>query len=313
MSTPKISIIIPVYKTEEVVGRCIESIQNQKFQDFEIILVNDYSPDNAMSVIKKYMSVDNRIKVIEHDTNKGPMIARQEGVNIAEGQYFIFLDSDDTLSEGALEILLTEIESSNSDIVISGSRYIWPKTNKTEERYPKIIGEFSSKAVFYKLLDGTLNHNLAFCIFNSELFRHEYLTIPDQKYGEDLIMFYQLVGNSKKIKSVKHITYNYYQYETSSSHSNISIRILNQFVNVHNFKIEYLKSKGIEELYILKNIVPMVLCWNSHNEEVREILSNFNPCILNALNLNEIFNYVSKIKFLKILIKKFWLRNRYSI
>ena len=91
---PRISIIVPVYNVENYLVKCIESILNQSFKNFELILVNDGSNDNSLNICKKYIEIDNRIKLISQ-INKGLSAARNTGLRYAKGNYICFIDSDD--------------------------------------------------------------------------------------------------------------------------------------------------------------------------------------------------------------------------
>ena len=113
------SIIIPVYNVELYLKNCIESILNQPFQDYEIILVNDGSTDSSGKICDKYKSKDSRIQVI-HKKNEGLSQARNEGMNIAKGKYIVFVDSDDWINKDALGKLANIIEwYNNPDIIIN--------------------------------------------------------------------------------------------------------------------------------------------------------------------------------------------------
>ena len=102
---PKLSIIVPVYKVERYIERCISSLRNQTLTDIEIILVDDGSPDLCPQLCDEYAQKDSRIKVI-HKANAGLGYARNSGLEIATGEYVAFVDSDDWLTEKYLEILL---------------------------------------------------------------------------------------------------------------------------------------------------------------------------------------------------------------
>ena len=91
---PKISIIVPVYKAEEFLSRCVRSILEQKFRDFELILVDDGSPDGCPAMCDLYVTEDNRVRVI-HQDNSGVSAARNAGMEVATGEYVTFVDSDD--------------------------------------------------------------------------------------------------------------------------------------------------------------------------------------------------------------------------
>src|ERR1035437_4413371 len=92
---PKLSIIVPFYKAEKYAKKCIDSILNQSFKNFEIIAINDASPDNTFSILKKYQTIDNRIKIINHENNLGVAEARNSGLRVASGDYIAFVDQDD--------------------------------------------------------------------------------------------------------------------------------------------------------------------------------------------------------------------------
>lgn len=101
---PKISVIVPVYKCEQYIHRCVNSILNQTFSDFELILVDDGSPDNCGEICEDYAKKDFRVKVI-HQVNGGQAAARNNGVKEAQGEWLHFVDSDDMIHPKTLEIL----------------------------------------------------------------------------------------------------------------------------------------------------------------------------------------------------------------
>ena len=110
---PKISIIIPVYKAENYLHRCVDSILAQTFTDFEILLVDDGSPDKSGMICDEYATIDNRVRVV-HKENGGVSSARNVGLDLAIGEYIWFVDSDDWIESNALEILLKG--GSNTDV-----------------------------------------------------------------------------------------------------------------------------------------------------------------------------------------------------
>lgn len=116
---PQISIIVPVYKVEKYINRCIDSILTQTFTDFELILVDDGSPDNCPAICDRYVSKDNRVKVI-HKKNGGVSSARNSALDIAQGEYITFVDADDLLEQNALYALLDGMKSLENGLVIGG-------------------------------------------------------------------------------------------------------------------------------------------------------------------------------------------------
>lgn len=119
---PEISIIVPVYNTERFVSKCIESILGQSFEDFELILIDDGSTDQSGDICDKYAIKDSRVKVI-HQKNRGVSAARNRGLDVAQGNYLYFVDSDDYLESNALEIIYPYFFDSDIDMVCFGFQY----------------------------------------------------------------------------------------------------------------------------------------------------------------------------------------------
>lgn len=114
---PKISIVVPVYKVEKYIQRCVDSILGQTFQDFELILVDDGSPDGCPAICDEYAAMDSRIRVI-HKENGGLSSARNAGIDTAQGEYLFFVDSDDVIHPDCLRILEQCIRTSGAQIAI---------------------------------------------------------------------------------------------------------------------------------------------------------------------------------------------------
>lgn len=110
-----ISIIVPVYNVEPYLEQCIDSILNQSFRDFELILVDDGSPDRCGEICDRYAAADDRIRVI-HQKNGGVSAARNAGMEVSKGKYIVFVDSDDMVHPLYLEHLYKAIQKHNADI-----------------------------------------------------------------------------------------------------------------------------------------------------------------------------------------------------
>ena len=114
---PKVSVIVPVYKVEQYIGKCIESLQNQTMTDIEIILIDDGSPDNSGKICDTYAADDHRIVVI-HQDNAGVSVARNAGLDVATGEWITFVDGDDYVAETMCEDIVNAATNNGSDIVI---------------------------------------------------------------------------------------------------------------------------------------------------------------------------------------------------
>ena len=116
---PEISVIVPVYKVEKFLGTCIESILRQSFADFELILVDDGSPDNCGQICDEYAAKDSRIRVI-HQKNQGLSCARNTGIDAAKGRYICFVDSDDYVAPDYCKVLYQLLSESDADFSVCG-------------------------------------------------------------------------------------------------------------------------------------------------------------------------------------------------
>ena len=175
MSEIKISAIMPVYNVEKYLGMCIESLQAQTLSEFELIAVDDGSPDNCGKILDEYAEKDSRIKVI-HKENGGAPSARNAAIEIAQGKYLYFMDSDDWAEKTMLEDMYNAAEANNAQLVVSGyyidTYYSETEFYSQEQSFPTTI--FSSQADFrrnaYKLFD----KNLLYTPWN-KLFLREYI------------------------------------------------------------------------------------------------------------------------------------------
>ncbi|VOE19828.1 glycosyl transferase family protein [Streptococcus pneumoniae] len=113
-----ISIIVPIYNVENYLRQCLDSIQNQTYQNFECLLINDGSPDNSADICREYVSKDSRFRYFEKE-NGGVSLARNLGIELSEGDYITFIDSDDWVDSDYLEVLYSAILEEQADIAVS--------------------------------------------------------------------------------------------------------------------------------------------------------------------------------------------------
>lgn len=121
--SPQISIIIPVYNAEKYINECVESVLRQNFTDYEVILINDGSMDNSGLICKRLAERDDRIHYIEQE-NSGVCGARNAGLDVATGVLIFFMDSDDWLEQDSLNVLFSEYQKTNSDMIIADMRFV---------------------------------------------------------------------------------------------------------------------------------------------------------------------------------------------
>ena len=194
----EVSIIVPVYQVEKYISQCIESVLNQTFKDFELILIDDGSKDNSGIICDSYAAKDDRIAVI-HTNNNGAATARNIGLQRASGRYIAFLDGDDYLAENMIERLYGEIENSEYDVVVSDFLNILPdeKDNFSLQLKEKTV---SGREVL-EHLKNEKNYGVWTIVWN-KIYKREVLKnirFPDGKYFEDEFFSDKLYLNSNKI------------------------------------------------------------------------------------------------------------------
>ena len=117
MNADKVSIIIPVYNGEKYIKQCVETLQNQIYENWEAIFINDGSKDNTPELLKEFMNREERVRIIDQE-NMGVAVARKNGVEAANGKYITFLDVDDTLDRKFLKDMVCEMTVNGSDICV---------------------------------------------------------------------------------------------------------------------------------------------------------------------------------------------------
>lgn len=166
----KISVIVPIYKVEQYLEKCIESIRNQTYENLEIILVDDGSPDNCGALCDKFAESDNRIKVI-HKENGGLSSARNAGIDIATGEYIAFVDSDDWLEFDFFEVLEKLLMENNADFSVCGLIDDYTEISKLIRNGNSLSSIASQKEIFWQIISNPLFYGYA-C---NKLFKKEML------------------------------------------------------------------------------------------------------------------------------------------
>lgn len=193
-----ISIIIPVYNAEKYINRCIKSIVNQSYQELEIIVVNDGSTDDSLSICATLAMQDNRIKVISQD-NGGVSKARNTGLRLAKGEYVMFLDSDDYMLPGMCKTMLDVLHSKQADCVICGIQEpeggLWcPQRNI----------DYSTLEDFKRDFIYQLNTELLSPCWN-KIFKRKLITNlfnDNISFGEDLIFDLEYLNNCTRLSFI---------------------------------------------------------------------------------------------------------------
>lgn len=211
-----ISVIVPVYKVEAVLPRCIESILNQTVSDFELILIDDGSPDQSGAICDEYAARDARIRVI-HQENGGVSKARNAGLDAAQGDYIVFIDSDDYVDSTYLQRHLDNL----ADMVISGFRCEGYNINNNDYQIPEQeYYDDLSKEEYIKLFERCLfNLSWAKLFIASIINEHKIRFSESLQRSEDLLFTVQYAQHCKTIRIIPYAEYHYviYEHETLST------------------------------------------------------------------------------------------------
>ena len=193
---PEVSIIVPVYNVEAYLEKCIISILNQSFSDFELILVDDGSPDHAGLICDQYMEKDDRIKTI-HKKNGGLSDARNAGIEIAEGQYLTFIDSDDFVEPSYLSYLIKLINLSESCKISQANHYVERNGKSKPEAQLESEVLYSRKEAFENVLyHDQVNVSGWGKLFHRSVF--DELRFPKGKLFEDTYLFGEVLLKTEK-------------------------------------------------------------------------------------------------------------------
>ncbi len=207
---PAISVLIPVYNVEKYLPRCLDSVLGQTFQDFEIVCVNDASPDNSMAVLKRYAEADSRVVIIDKPQNEGLMMARRTGYKNARGDYFFFLDSDDYLPKYALQALYDRANESEAAITVGNMELVNEQGRKVLRPRARRVGATSKSYLKWMLNWGS--PSLCGSLFSRTLFDgHEYTALMRQGFSEDRILLTEILTRREpKIAVSDTVTYYYW-------------------------------------------------------------------------------------------------------
>lgn len=249
---PRISVIVPVYNAEKYLRVCIESILNQTFEDFELILIDDGSSDASKDICYEYMKLDNRINLIEQ-LNQGVSVARNIGIKKSSGEYIMFCDADDWLEKDALKNLYDKINlNKDTDIVFSGTYKDTYLENKkvmngiegiSEELFIDIKDVKYYLEYIYKSVLGVFQSPWA-KLYSSKLIKSNNLY-----FNQYMICYEDFDFNLRYLCCCKNIlftTYISYHYRTIINNVGISKRKKNDLVyeisTVHSSMKQFLKN-----------------------------------------------------------------------
>lgn len=235
-----ISVIVPVYKVEQYLDKCVQSIVDQTYRNLEIILVDDGSPDRCGAICDAWAEKDSRIQVI-HKPNGGLSDARNAGMNVARGQYIGFVDSDDWIEPEMYELLLSHMQEDEADISACGVIMDWEDGTPSRMLTGDAEGVFTQEEGMCAIIEeSVLKQPVWYKLYKKELIQD--IPFAVGKYHEDVFWSYQAVGSGQRISVSAAPCYHYLQRTGSIMSTSFSLK-----------RLDALEAKSIRQAYVEQN------------------------------------------------------------
>lgn len=288
---PKISVIVPVYNTEKYLKRCLESILNQTYKDFEIIIINDGSTDNSKKIINEYIK-NNPEKVKSYfQRNSGLSMARNFGIKKATGDYISFIDSDDFIDKNLFKNLENEIEK-GTDLI----KFKLITVNDNYKEKEKIAGptfkNINGQEAFNRLVfKDSLLEPACIYLYKKDLFVENNFEFSPNTYHEDFGLIPLVIIKSKTVTSLDVYGYYYLQTEQSITRNN-------------DYKKTIKRMNDILKHY--DNMINQIKKWKLEEKTKNNIKQYYTNAIINATNQ---LNKIDRKKYLKEIKNRKLLKN----
>jgi len=214
----KISVIVPAFNVQDYVNKCIQSILNQSYTNMEIIIINDGSTDDTLSLIKNF-EYDTRVKVI-NQANAGVSAARNAGIDAATGDYLAFVDSDDYIEPDMYEKLVDAVIQNNADMAVCNYNMIFP--DKIIKQYSKINNQtIDVQADVYSYFVNYCacpkpNNYIVTRLYKTDVVKNSNVRFEKYSLGDDTLFNFKLLPYTNKVTFIPHGLYNYLQRTNSN-------------------------------------------------------------------------------------------------
>lgn len=315
----KFSVIIPIYKVEQFLHQCVDSVLAQTFEDYEIILVDDGSPDGCPAICDKYANIDSRIKVI-HKPNGGLSDARNAGLDMAQGEYVLFLDSDDWWDDkDALRKTDASLKESGADIIIIGMKKYFSQEHRFGDvRTPQKCDKENSTLSHAQAMQQYMRSNIFVACACDKVVRRSLIEKDNQQFvkhqlSEDIEWCCKLLLKNPRIDVLEEAFYVYRQQVATSITANVGVNNIKSILDVIN---RYAKRNATEPLlhFIANQYVLLITNFMRLNKADQKPLEAEVKKFWWLLQYNwyPYTRLVSKVKFLGYDITKKLLRFYYK-
>ena len=234
-----ISVIVPVYKVEPYLRQCVDSILNQIYQDIEVLLIDDGSPDGCGEICDEYARKDNRVRVF-HTENRGLSATRNLGLREANGEYIGFVDSDDWIEPDMYELLLRRIQETGADISVCGG---WYEAIDYRREFAFTEAVYTHIESLEHLVDGGINNGVWNKLYCRELFKD--ISFPEGKSSEDISVMQRVICAADKLVTISAIKY-YYRVRPESITKSHSAKALFDYADTHLSRYYFFKDEMSE-------------------------------------------------------------------
>lgn len=261
--SPTISIIVPIYKAEQYLVRCLDSIKAQSFTDFEVIMIDDGSPDRSAEIAERYTS-DPRFRLFRQE-NAGVGAVRNRGLSLAVGEYIAFVDSDDAIMPNHLDKLYYAARESNADIVC-GSYYCCDENGNhlRSSKIKKRKGVYNAERLIGNILrDISIRRYMCTKLWRRSLFTDNGVTFPERTF-EDTCVIPILFYYAKKIAVINDATY-IYTRRAGSITGLTSRSCINDYIEANKFVDSFFRGTREAEIYL----------WNLRYQKVKTVCVTF--------------------------------------
>lgn len=254
----KISVIVPVYNVEEYLEECIYSVLSQTYRNFEIILVDDGSSDESAAICDHMVAENADCMTVLHKCNQGPLLARIDGIKMAQGDIVLFLDGDDTFQKSAFEQIVDCFRKNNCDLVLfdAGTTKSFPCFSKSHSLIENVVYcEGTKKQIYNELINYGIPNGVCLKAIKKKRIAlpENYSDYCDVRYGEDLLMSAHFISKCEKIVYLKAGLYHYRVRQGSAVHS-FDIHRKDSIKTVHTELEKCIDEWGMPELKPLHNL-----------------------------------------------------------
>lgn len=239
-----VSVIVPVYNTENKLKKCINSVTNSSYTNLEIIIVDDGSEEKTALLCNQLKQQDKRIKVI-HQKNKGVSCARNKGIDIAKGEYITFVDADDYIDEKMIKALLTNLRKYDADISMCKYNEIYRDKKICINKVSEII---KIQEVPNVLIDFFEKNEIGWNVWG-KMYKREIVGttrfLEGKRTAEDMYFLYQVLKKTKRLVIKENALYNYVKWDTSTMNS----KNIDKFFDTFSLIQKVYEDSEVSEVY----------------------------------------------------------------